>query len=199
MRIAIVNGKGGSGKTTLSFLLAAALAEAGHAVGVEDTDEQRSASRWLAEAKCSELLVESNNSSRFGTVIVDTPPRLASERVTRAIRESSIILVVTSPSPGDLYTSRDTVEVLKREGCDRKARLVFNQVQTRTLLARELDELALRIGLPALSNRIHRRQCYQHLILGGWRMLPTEARDEIFKVALEVLALPRYDSMTVGS
>lgn len=189
MNIAVVNGKGGSGKTTLTILLASALTEAGQSVGIDDTDPQQTAKRWMEEAGGQlELLVPHKE---YGTILVDTPPRLESTVVLRAIREADIVLVVTSPSPADLWTSRDTAEMLRREGCEGKARLVFNQVQAKTVLSRELDEMARRIGLEPLKSRLQRRQCYQHAVIGGWRMLPPDARDEVFKVALEITAIPR--------
>ena len=48
--IAVVNRKGGSGKTTTSVSVAAALAERGQQVLLIDLDPQASASAWLAEA-----------------------------------------------------------------------------------------------------------------------------------------------------
>ena len=45
--VAVVNRKGGSGKTTTAVSTAAALAEAGHAVLLLDLDPQGSASEWL--------------------------------------------------------------------------------------------------------------------------------------------------------
>lgn len=61
----------------------------------------------------------------------------------------SDLVVVSSPSPADLFISRDTVQMLEREGVKDLARLLFNQVQGGTILARELDEMAERIGLRA--------------------------------------------------
>ena len=52
MVITLCNGKGGSGKTTLTMLLAAALIEAGHDVAVQDLDPQRTATRWV-RASCA--------------------------------------------------------------------------------------------------------------------------------------------------
>ena len=49
MNILLCNGKGGTGKTTLSVLLAHALAEAGKTVAVQDRDPQGTATKWLKE------------------------------------------------------------------------------------------------------------------------------------------------------
>jgi hypothetical protein len=34
-----------------------------------------------------------------------------------------------------------------------------------------------------------RRQCYQHAVLLGWEALPPKAKEEVFKIALEVASL----------
>lgn len=188
MTITLCNGKGGSGKTTLTILLAAALTEAGHEVAVLDTDPQKTATRWIEETSGLTLAVEGKE---YGALVIDTPPRLESEGVAAAIRRADAVIVVTSPSPADLFTSRDTGELVKTLGAEKRTRLLFNQVQHGTILARELDELASRIGLKALKNRIQRRQAYQHAVIMGWKSLPGEAREEVFKVALEITGLAK--------
>ena len=100
-------------------------------------------------------------------------------------------MVVSSPSPADLFNSRDTADLIKQKNLEGRAWLLFNQVQTGTVLAREVDELAERIGLPALKNRVHRRQAYQYAVLLGWKSLGADAREEIFKGALEIIALAK--------
>lgn len=188
MTITLCNGKGGSGKTTLTILLASALTEAGHAVAVLDTDPQKTATRWIAET--NQLQLDRSGLARTVTFI-DTPPRLESKEVSKAMHQANVIVVVSSPSPADLFTSRDTAELIRREKLQNRARLLFNQVQAGTVLARELDDLAERIGLPALKNRVHRRQAYQHAVLLGWKSLSADAREEVFKVALEITALAK--------
>lgn len=185
MIVTICNGKGGSGKTTLTILLASALAEAGHDVAVLDTDPQKTATRWIQEIGGLQL---AQDGRQYSALLIDTAPRLDSKPVADAVRRADVVLVSTSPSPADLFTSRDTAEVLKKDGAEARARLVFNQVQPGTILARELDEMAGRIGLLALKSKLARRQAYQHAVVMGWKSLPGEAREEVFKVALEVTA-----------
>src|SRR4051794_21590534 len=117
MKVALVNGKGGAGKTTVAILLGCALAEAGKNVAIDDTDPQRTATQWV-EALGDVLHMA--GSQKPGDVIIDTPPRLDSPSVIAAIRTADVVIVPTSPSPADLFTSRDTVDLLRREDATTK-------------------------------------------------------------------------------
>ena len=184
MKITLCNGKGGSGKTTLSVLLGAALVEAGHRVAIKDTDPQKTASRWIEETGGVQLFDPREN---YGATIIDTPPRLESREVSDSIREADVVVLVTSPSPADLFTSRDTATLIQKLGAAQRSRVLYNQVQPGTILARDLEDTAARIGLPALKTVIRRRQAYQHAVLMGWKSLPGEAREELLKAALEII------------
>lgn len=187
MTITLCNGKGGTGKTTMTVLLAAALADAGHKAAVVDHDPQGTATRWLTEA-APEGIELARSGGEYTAIFCDTPPLLTSPKLAAAIRDSDMVLVVSSPSPADLWTSRDTAELVKANLSPKaKARILFNSVQPNTVLARETTELAEKIGLKPLKATIHRRQCYQHAALLGWKGLTTEARNEITALALEVV------------
>lgn len=185
MVIAFCNGKGGAGKTTLAVLLGSALAEAGRRIGLIDRDPQRTATRWIEHNRPQAF--ELANGSEYGAAIIDTPPRLESPEVHESLRQADKVILVTSPSPADLWTSQDTVRVIREHHPAGKAAILFNQVQRQTVLARELDGLAERIGLPALRHSVSRRQAYQHAMLTGWKALDAGAREEILQVALEII------------
>lgn len=182
-KITICNGKGGAGKTTITILLGLALIEVGHKALVIDTDPQKTASRWIAD---SGLPLDSQDAR--ATILIDTPPRLDDAGLKKAIRESDAVIVVSSPSPADLFTSQDTVRLIASLQATEKSRLLFNQVQDGTILSRGLEETAQRIGLQPLTSFLTRRQCYQHAVLLGWNALPAKAKEEILKVALEVVS-----------
>jgi chromosome partitioning protein len=187
VKLTVCNGKGGAGKTTLSVLLATAFAKAGHRVALLDCDPQATATRWLAQT--GEVPIAKPGED-WPMLIIDTPPQLASPNLHAALAQSDAALLVSSPSPADLWTSQDTVAVIRQhlpEG--RPARLIFNQVQARTVLAKDLATLAGHIGLPALSAHIGRRQAYQHAAILGWRALDKEGREELLQTALEIAAL----------
>jgi chromosome partitioning protein len=189
--VTFCNGKGGTGKTTLSVLLALALKEAGHEVAIHDVDPQKTATRWVQEVGGIEL----GEVGKAPVTIVDTPPRLDGPQTLGSLRKADLIVLVTSPSPADLFTSLDTAALLKREGLSDRARLLYNQVEQGTLLSRNLVQMADKIGVPALANHLQRRQAYQHAVLLGWKSLGPKAREEALRVALEIVALNRSSSL----
>lgn len=185
MNILLCNGKGGTGKTTLAVLLAHALAEAGKRVAVLDLDPQATATAWLNECE-SRKVGKYESGSEYDAVFIDTPPRL--DALAPALASCSVAVIVCSPSPADLWTSRDTAAAIRDKlPKGARLRLLFNGVLAHTVLARELPDLARRIGVKALTSTISRRQVYQHAALLGWKALDLAAREELFKAALEVV------------
>jgi len=185
MNIVLCNGKGGTGKTTMAVLLATALAEAGKRVAVLDLDPQATATNWLGERDGGKV-ERWKSGTVYDVVLVDTAPRL--DALAPALARCSVAVIVCSPSPADLWTSRDTAAAIRDKlPTGARLRLLFNGVQAHTVLARELPDLAKRIGVEALTATISRRQCYQHAALLGWRALDHDAREELYAAALEVL------------
>ena len=187
MNIALCNGKGGTGKTTLTVLLAHALAEAGKRVAVLDLDPQATATAWLRECDSGKVAeYDQRQAAAYDAVFMDTPPRL--DALAPALARCSVAVLVCSPSPADLWTTRDTAAAIRDKlPKGARLRLLFNGVCANTVLARELPDLAKRIGVEALTTTISRRQCYQHAALLGWRGLDQAAREELFRAALEVV------------
>ncbi|MCF3650826.1 ParA family protein [Synoicihabitans lomoniglobus] len=185
MTIVFCNGKGGAGKTTLSILLGCALADAGRRVGLIDRDSQKTATRWLQETESGVELAVAGET--YDATIIDTPPRLESDAVHQSLREADRVVLVSSPSPADLWTSQETSKVIQNHYRGKKAALLFNQVQRNTTLAREMPRLGERIGLAPLKCQVGRRQSYQHAMLLGWKALDAPAREEILQVSLEII------------
>ena len=186
MNIVVVNAKGGSGKSTATVLLAAALAAANQPVRVIDLDPQGSASEWVRAGNVGPIILGERMEEPFdGFTLVDTPPRLDSPAVAEAVRRADRVVLVSSPSPGDVLVTQRTAALIQSLGAGARAKVLFNQVQRGTMLARDLPRMAEHVGLPMLTATIHQRQAYQHAVLLGWRSLPSEVRAEIVSVALE--------------
>ncbi len=96
--IAVVNRKGGSGKTTTAVCLAAALAERGLSILLVDLDPQASASRWLADVADDRGLFDSFVGTReLGDLAVNT--RFAGLQV---VRSSPWLLTAERTMMGDI-------------------------------------------------------------------------------------------------
>lgn len=184
--ITICNGKGGTGKTTVAVLFAHALVQAGGSVALLDLDPQRTASRWI-EASGAPIPAYSEGGS-WSYVLVDTPPRLDSPALAQVLQRTALAVIVSSPSPADLWATQDTVAAVRKLlPAGAEARLLFNAVQANTVLARGLPDMAERIGLAAIGAALARRQCYQHAALLGWSGLTVEAREELQAAVIETI------------
>jgi chromosome partitioning protein len=99
LTIAVMNFKGGVGKTTLSILLANELAQRGHRVLLSDCDPQNSAMAWQSWSK-SNLMVErvekirpkKTERSDVDMNVFDCPPRYGDQCIAAAIA-SDVALV----------------------------------------------------------------------------------------------------------
>lgn len=146
---AVVDEKGGTGKTTLSMNLGAAFAHAGHATAVIDLDPAAHSLRWAGRrgpngpkypavfgANPSNLRddLAGMNFTRF---VCDTPGALGAEMVA-AIDIADLIIVPLQPSAIDLDALANTVAMIER----RKAR----ETSTLFLLWRASNKRARAVG-----------------------------------------------------
>lgn len=107
MNIVFLDGKGGAGKTTLSVLFALALHDAGHRPAARDLGPQGTASKWLDLASQKG---EFGKHEHPNATIFDTPPRVDSPELLKVARLADKILLISSPSPADIFAPKDTVE-----------------------------------------------------------------------------------------
>ena len=100
-------------------------------------------------------------------------------------------LVVTSPSPADIWEADTAVQFVKAKNPQAAVRVVFNKVRKDTVLGRLVEESAKQVSAPALKSVISARECYQHAIGQGWRALDNAAREEVLHLTVALLGLDR--------
>ena len=206
--IAVVNQKGGAGKTTLAMQLAGALARRGPTL-VLDADPQGTASRWAAcargkpfparvEAATGDALArrlgELGNAFRF--VVVDGSPT-ADGATLVALGAADLALVPVNPSPLDLWASLGTRVAYERaltRNPALTARLVVNQAQPKSALTRDVRALLADFGIPPLANGLRQRAVYRQCAAYGqtvyaYRPRSPDAVSEVEALACEALAL----------
>ncbi len=170
MRIAVVNLKGGTSKTTSSMFLAAALARRGRTLLV-DTDPQGSALSWseTAEADGYELPFAiiglptkdvhrklARVADDYEYVVIDTPP--GEIPITRsALKAVEVALVATSPSVMDVSRFRPTLDLLA-DVEDVNEDLAYYVLITRARRisreGKEAREVMEEMGLPVLKAEV---------------------------------------------
>ena len=122
MQILILNGKGGSGKTTLTLGLADVLDD----VKIVDLDPQKTITEGAKETG-RHLPVSASNATGQHTIF-DTPPYNSGE-LASLFPIVDLILIPAKLSWNDLLSTRSVIEVLKKNKVTKKAWLVFNEVR----------------------------------------------------------------------
>lgn len=189
--IAVVNLKGGAGKTTLTVHLARGLEIAGHSVAILDTDPQHSALDWHAagDGTGTKVIEGQQNSldlrnqvdaliSDFDVLMIDGAPH-ATALTQVAIEAADLVLIPVTPSPLDIWATQEVADLVKQERRRRrklKAAFVLWRIIPRTkIIDAAADALAhmLTIKLPLLRTRIHQRVNYAAAMIEGKTVLDT--------------------------
>lgn len=184
MNIALLAKKGGVGKSTLSILLYEAFTHAGKTVLVRDWDAQGTSTKALSQITMNGTM---SQTSRADVTIYDTPPNLDHTATATAVRSADTVLVVTSPSPADIWEADDAIQFVQNRNRKASVRLVFNKVRKTTILGRLVEESAKGLRVPALPVTISSRECYQHALAHGWKALDSAAREEVLQLTVALL------------
>ena len=192
MVITLCGQKGGTGKTTLSFLIAETLSRAGKRVAVRDDDPQKSITQVIeetrADGKTKIELWEKSRAGEFDFVVVDTQPRLDSRVLQEAVREADRLILPLKPSMVDIRATLTAVEMVKaniRAGA--RAFVLWNMVKQGTRISRELDSLETMIGLPVLRGQVPERIGFTYATLQGYEAISSEDRELLQRIVLEFI------------
>lgn len=203
--IAVVNQKGGAGKSTLTMLLAGALGDAGERVLVADADPQNTALRWATAGEGFPADVEDLSGEEgklhkhlkkrlddYDYIVIDSPPAASAPITASALRLANLALVPVIPSPPDLWASlriRDAIFEASSKNPFLEARLVVNQAQPNTVLAREVLAMLPEFGISMLGTQLRQRTAYRQCAALGSSISALGSRAAI--ASLEIDALRR--------
>ena len=198
--IAIVNQKGGVGKTCLATNLASALGDQEPTL-LLDCDPQRSASGWitLAPQERPQLTVRGVDEGtlvrqvravvdEYQWIVVDCPPGITRVNAD-AIRVSDVVLIPCKPRVWDVWACEDIVEAVKlRQSGNRgrpKAAFVISMGRPRTRFSRQIGTALAELGLPILEGRTTEREAYAVAAGEGTSVL--EGRDRVARAEIKAI------------
>ena len=184
MILALLNQKGGVGKTTLATHIAGELAAAGRQVVLVDADPQASALDW------SQKRAQSSLSRLFGViglpretlhlevpelaktvndVVIDGPPRVTA-LARSAVLAADLVVIPVQPSPYDVWASAEVVSLIAEARIFKpsvRAVFVINRSIVRTLISRDVRPAVQTQGLPLLLTTISQRIVFAESVASG--------------------------------
>jgi len=198
--VAVINQKGGSGKTTLATHIARGLQLEGERVLLIDSDPQGSARDWHAASQRDDFSVIGVNhptlerdlplvSIGHDWIIVDGAPQLSSHAIS-ALNSCDVVLIPVQPSPYDVWATAELLAMVRErqeasKGKPRTAFILSRQIPN-TRLVGEVREALKQTDTHVFKSGTHQRVIYATSAASGSTALDQEPRG---KAAAEVKAI----------
>lgn len=205
--IALLNQKGGCGKTTIAVNLAHSFKLANYKTLLVDSDPQGSARDWneINDGQIisvvgldRESLYNDINAVKAGydIIIIDGAPSIA-KLSTAAVKIADLVLIPVQPSPWDIWATADLVEIVKARQeiteLKPKAAFIVSRAIKNTKFAKEVLEALDQYKLPILKSVTTQRMTYPTTASEGQTVFCenylNEAAKEIENIRNEIVGI----------
>jgi len=172
LRILVVNGKGGCGKTTIATNLAAAYARLGYSVALTDHDAQASSTHWLEQRAAPlpsiHLIAAHQRTAMYTTrsfqqrmptdverIIIDTPSAVSDRDLDALLHTIDAILVPLLPSSIDMRAGERFIAQLLNHRAYRArpapVGIIANRVRQNTRTHTKLTQFLACLDVPTVA------------------------------------------------
>jgi chromosome partitioning protein len=202
--VAVINAKGGVGKTTVSTHLAVCAQRLGLVTAILDLDPQPSSTLWAdhreatspavvaAQAARLPLFIKQAQAQEADLIILDTPPK-ADGTAVDAAAQADVILIPTQPKPIDLDALPQTIQLARASG--KPFVVVLNNAPMQGQEVADATAALRQAGIEVAPIVLHSRKAfYSHMQLGQ----TAEEFDPGGKAASEIRALMLWLAERVG-
>lgn len=207
--VAVVNLKGGTGKTTVAVHLAVAWASSGLRVAVADFDRQRSASAWAKrrpETAAPVTVLDwrrdfGHSPGKFQRLVIDCAAGLTSKYTRQVVAKADLVVV---PLAATFFDEHSTLRFLKRIGELKRVRkgrtailMVANRVRPGSRETSALMRLMLGHGYRLTGTipdrAIYSRMAGQGLTVFDTATMPALEQQEHWMPLLEAIEAAREE------
>ncbi len=201
MILGVVNQKGGTGKSTVATNLAVCFAAEGKEVLLIDADPQHTALDWRADRLDDHVQLQAIGlpvrnlhqelepfRRKYEVIIIDGGGRITAT-ARAAVIVSDFIIVPILPSKPDILSTQDFFREVINEVTavkDIQGAVLINQVQTGTLINREVREHLKELNYPVFDTVLHLYVAYKEAMAAG---LSVTEYDPKSKAAQEMATL----------
>ena len=173
MIIAVVSGKGGTGKSTITLNLAGTLSSDKHRIFVVDADPQGSIAQWSGISKQTEPTIIVNPSpildrntkritKKYDLILFDSAPSFK-KRMRSVLDTADKLIIPVTPGLADFWSTQKLIDMyleVKERRPRLDARLLISRIDRRTKAGREFRPFLEKLSIPIFMTEIAQRSVY---------------------------------------